>query len=362
MSAVPQQPEQELAPDPAPELLADIVSLPLPLPDATEDEAPAEPRALSMSLIVPATDFPSTLEACLQAIRSSIDPPTEIIVVNDAHGEGAAAARNKGAALATGDVLVFVDADVVVHPDAISRLHAHLEASPQTAAVFGSYDDVPAGGTVSGFRNLLHHHVHQASGGRVGTFWAGLGAVRREAFERVGGFDSDRLWLEDVDLGIRLTEAGEEIVLDPAILGRHLKEWSLRTMVRTDFHHRAVPWVDLMIKHGHSSTDLNLGWRHRASALAVLVIALAAITHHPVVAAGAVAAFVVLNLTFYRTLRRRQGLLRAVAGVGLHALHHAVAIAAVLYAVARHLPRHGRLPRRESTEPAETVASTSSNA
>ncbi|MGH7896935.1 MAG: acetone carboxylase subunit gamma, partial [Candidatus Binatia bacterium] len=44
----------------------------------------------------------------------------------------------------------------------------------------------------SRFRNLLHRHVHQEGAGPATTFWAGLGAIRREAFERVGGFDALR--------------------------------------------------------------------------------------------------------------------------------------------------------------------------
>jgi GT2 family glycosyltransferase len=326
--------------DPAETGPGEVVHLPVPLPVVEEGDPAAETRTGRLSLIVPATDNPKTLAACLSAIRASNDAPSEIIVIESAAGPGAGLARNQGAAIATGDILVFVDADVVVHPDAISRLHAHLEASPETAAVFGSYDDAPRGsGIVSGFRNLLHHHVHQGSAGAVGTFWAGLGAVRREAFEAVGGFDPQRLWLEDIDLGIRLTAAGEQIVLDPTILGTHLKIWSLREMIKTDFHHRAVPWIDLILRHGHASTDLNLSWRHRMSALAVMVAVFALLITAPVAAGAAAAFFIILNHRFYRVLRRRQGVVAAVCGVFLHALHHAVSISAIPYAIARHARR-----------------------
>ncbi|MBA3842402.1 MAG: glycosyltransferase [Actinobacteria bacterium] len=320
---------------------------PSPLLESVAAEAAREAHPLKLSLIVPATDTPSTLEACLDAIHASFDQPSEIIVIDSATGPGAGLARNNGAALATGDILVFVDADVVVHPDAISRLHAHFEANPETAAVFGSYDDKPsAPGTVSSFRNLLHHHVHQTSAGHVGTFWAGLGAVRRDVFEEAGGFDPDRLWLEDVDLGIRLAEAGEEIVLDPAILGKHMKRWTLLGMVKTDFLHRAVPWMELILRHGHASTDLNLGWKHRASALSVLVLIVAAVLERPFAVVAAFAALVALNSAFYRTLRRRQGVVSGLCGIGLHAIHHAVSIAAVPYALAAYAVQ--RLRKRDS--------------
>ena len=75
-----------------------------------------------------------------------------------------------------------------------ARLFAQVFATePDVSAVFGSYDaSPPARGIVSEYRNLLHHYVHQTSGGLATTFWAGLGAVRREAFVAVDGFDDWR--------------------------------------------------------------------------------------------------------------------------------------------------------------------------
>src|SRR5262249_6575525 len=135
---------------------------------------------LRLTAIVPATDAPPTLARCVEAIRAADEPPEQVVVVEWAGGPGPAAARDEGAARAEGDVLVFVAADVVVHRDAFVRLRAAL-ADPGLAAVFGSYDDRPeAPGSVSQFRNLLHHHVHQEGAGPATTFWAGLGAVRRE--------------------------------------------------------------------------------------------------------------------------------------------------------------------------------------
>src|SRR5581483_8555183 len=174
----------------------------------------------TLSAIVPATNAPPTLEACRDAIQAADEAPEELIVVLE--GAGPADARNRGAARATGDVLVFVDADVVVHGDAFARIRRAFE-DPSLVALFGSYDDRPAApGTVSVFRNLLHHHVHQSGAGPATTFWAGLGAVRRDAFEAVGGFDAERYLVpsvEDIDLGTRLVAAGRRIELDPSVQG-----------------------------------------------------------------------------------------------------------------------------------------------
>lgn len=286
----------------------------------------------TLSVVVPATDAPPTLARCLEAIAASHDLAEEVVVVTEA-GLSASAARNRGALRATGDVVVFVDADVEVHPEALGRIRRALAAAPELRAVFGSYDDSPAHrSVVSAFRNLLHHHVHHRSAGPAETFWTGLGAVRRDVFLAVGGFDEARYphpSIEDIELGDRLRAAGHAVALDPAIQGTHLKVWTLRTMVHTDFTRRAVPWVSLQVRQRRLSGTLNCGWRHRLSAAAtVLAVVAAALALLPLVAAG-VAALVGLNAGFYALLLRRLGPAHAAAGVALHGLHHLVAVAAV---------------------------------
>jgi GT2 family glycosyltransferase len=301
----------------------------------------------TLTAVVPATNRPPTIGRCVDAIRRALEPPDELIVVEEPPDAGPAEARNAGAARANGDVVVFVDADVLVHPDAFSRIRAAFLANPQLDGIFGSYDDAPeAPGVVSAFRNLLHHEVHQSSPGPARTFWAGLGALRRERFEAAGGFDSARFRrpsIEDVELGIRLVAGGARIELDPRLLGTHLKAWSLSEMVRTDFARRGVPWV-LLLLDGRAPTDvLNLGWRHRLSAAASLAGAVAVARRKPVAAAAAAVALVALNRSFYALLLRRRGPVEAAAGVGLHAVHHLTAAAAVPYAlVSRRL--NGRRP------------------
>jgi GT2 family glycosyltransferase len=298
----------------------------------------------SLSAIVPATNAPPTLSACLEAIRAADEPPEEVIVVEE--GGGPADARNRGAVRASGDVLVFVDADVLPHRDAFVRIRRAFEGDPSLGALFGSYDDRPADpGTVSAFRNLLHHHVHQESAGRASTFWAGLGAVRRDSFDAVGGFDAERYLVpsvEDIDLGTRLTAAGCRIELDPYVQGTHLKAWSLQGMVESDLWHRGVPWVELLLRHGTGSSALNLGWRHRLSALASLAAAASLLRGRLRTAVAVLAVLVGLNRSFYALLARRRGRLEAAAGVGLHVLHHLAGALSVPVGIIEHLRRrHG---------------------
>jgi hypothetical protein len=293
---------------------------------------------LRLSAIVPATNRPPTLARCVAAIEQAEEPPDELLVVEEAEGDGPGAARNEGARRASGDVLVFVDADVVVHPDVFRRIREAF-AQDGLVALFGAYDDSPAEpDAVSGFRNLLHHHVHVEGAGPAETFWAGLGAVRRDAFLEAGGFDAARYprpSIEDVELGSRLPG---RIVLDAEVQGTHLKRWTVGEMVRTDLLRRGVPWVELLLERG-GSTALNLGWRHRLSALASLAVAGGLVARRPRVAAAGFVALLALNADLYALIARRRGPGQAAAGVGLHVLHHLTGVAAVPLGVASHLRR-----------------------
>lgn len=184
---------------------------------------------------------------------------------------GPALARNLAAGEARGDVLLFFDADTVVHADTISRLLGRLEGDEGLAAVMGSYDVSPEDpGVVSQFRNLLHCFVHHESAGEAQTFWTGCGAVRRSWFARLGGFAARyrEPSIEDVEFGCRLAAAGGRIWLDPAAQVTHLKRWTLVGMVKTDLWKRAVPWTRLMRTHGLPK-GLNFSWKDRVAGACV---------------------------------------------------------------------------------------------
>lgn len=294
------------------------------------------PSARSLSVIVPATDAPPTLGACLEALRSSDRAPDEIIAVREPAGCGPAAARNAGASRARGELLVFVDADVLVHPDALGRLEAGLRDGAD--GVFGSYDDRPPHPSpVSRFRNLLHHHVHASSPGEAETFWAGLGGLKAEVFAGAGGFDETafaRPSVEDVELGLRLHRMGATLVLDPAARGTHLKRWTLWGMVVTDLRDRGLPWSRIILRSRRAPRTLNLAWRHRLTALAAITAIASGLRRRPATAAGALAAIPALHPGLYALLWRRGGGGLAGAGVLLHCLHSLCGAAALAFALA----------------------------
>jgi GT2 family glycosyltransferase len=301
----------------------------------------ASTPALTLAAIVPATDSPPTLERARAALEAGRRRPDELIVQEEPRGGGPAAARNRGAAGSTADVLVFVDSDVEVHPDALELIEARFAADPDLAALFGSYDDAPADkGLASRYRNLLHHHVHSGAAGEAQTFWAGLGAIRRGRLQRAGGFDAERYprpSVEDIELGMRLRREGAKIVLDPKVRGRHLKRWTPLSMVRTDFAGRGVPWMRLLLRDGSDSTALNLGWRRRLSAASTVALVGSLLARRPRTAAGALTANLVLDRDLYALLLRRGGPRLLFAGIALQQLHQLAAAASVPTALALHV-------------------------
>ncbi|MBM3860956.1 MAG: glycosyltransferase [Verrucomicrobia bacterium] len=240
----------------------------------------------TFSVIVPVHNGGEKFRRCLESIRTA--SPSELIVVADGDSDGSwraaeafgakvirlpeaggpARARNAGARAAQGDVLVFLDADVTVAPDALRQIREVLEREPDVAAVFGSYDDAPAEPNfLSQYKNLFHHYVHQNAREEASTFWAGCGAVRRDVFLALGGFDETyrRPSIEDIELGYRIRRAGHRIRLLKTLQVKHLKRWTARSLLYADFWLRAVPWTELIQRHRELLNDLNLTWKARAA-------------------------------------------------------------------------------------------------
>lgn len=247
-----------------------------------------------LSVIVPVFNGLLQLPRCLDALSRSAFKDFEVIVVDDCSTDntreiverwgarylrtprqaGPGAARNLGVRHAHGSIVVFVDADVVVPPEALGIIAEDFARDTDLAAVFGSYDDAPAWSDfLSQYKNLMHHYVHQMASERAVTFWAGCGAVRRDVFLEFGGFDHEKYSkpsIEDIELGFRLSQAGRRILLDKRLQVKHLKKWTVSVLWHADVFGRAVPWTELILESRNLPSDLNLGWSSRISALLVV--------------------------------------------------------------------------------------------
>jgi glycosyltransferase involved in cell wall biosynthesis len=243
---------------------------------------------------------------------------------------GPAVGRNRGAQIAQGDILVFVDSDVVVTRTAVDRLLNIFVAEPQVAAVFGAYDEEPAESNfISQYKNLSHSFIHQSSSVVAHTFWAGFGAVRADVFAEIGGFDErfTRPCIEDIDLGYRLTAAGHEVRLDHQLRACHLKRWTWRSMIASDVLDRGIPWTQLILRFGRFNNDLNLKSGYRACVVLSYLLPLCLLASlinasFLLLAAAGVAALGYLGRRFYAFFIRQRGLWFAARVFPLHYCYH----------------------------------------
>jgi GT2 family glycosyltransferase len=319
------------------------------------------------AVIVPAYNASETIVDCLDAILNSTRKPSEVIVYHDGltdnvnkialppnvrvianHGApiGPARGRNAVSRESTCDVLIFVDADVIVAKDAFGLLLDEMEGDAQIWAAFGSYDHAPRVTRLAAlYANLRHHWVHQSGQREAVTFWAGLGAVRRKAFWAVGGFDEEPgiSKIEDIELGTRLKRERGRIRLVPEALGTHCKDWTIAQLWRTDIFYRAIPWARLLANGACVGGHLNSATRERWSAVSAYLSLLTLAGCFLSVWSGigfmfASFLYLFLNRGLFRLLLRRGGVMALVVGVMLHWLYHLYASAAYMAAKLRLLP------------------------
>jgi mycofactocin system glycosyltransferase len=195
--------------------------------------------------VVPVRDQAALLPHALAALDGGVD---RVIVVDDGSGDGSGdvaaalgatvvrnagprgpgAARNRGAAEAGGDVIVFLDADCTADAGWVAALLPHF-ADPAVGAVAPRVLGVAAEAeTVLGRFEAARSPIDR--GRREGPVRPDAAVpylptaallVRRAAFSEVDGFHEDLLLGEDVDLVWRLHEAGWSVRYDPSVIVRH---------------------------------------------------------------------------------------------------------------------------------------------
>lgn len=254
---------------------------------------------------------------------------------------GPGAARNVAAGEARGDLLWFVDADVIVHENAARVMLGGFD-SEDVVAVFGSYDDEPpAQNFLSQYKNLVHHYYHQQAKREASTFWSGCGVIRKSAFLAQGGFDVEmfkRPSIEDIELGYRLIGAGGRIVLLTDFQCTHLKVWRFVNLIHTEVFCRAIPWARLMIQRGGLDNDLNVGVAERVKAIIAAILLLLVLAAGLDLIDGFYALLMLIVAVFVNRditglFLRRKGMLFAVGGFLYHQLYYLYSAAAFAWAM-----------------------------
>jgi glycosyltransferase involved in cell wall biosynthesis len=188
-----------------------------------------------VSVIIPNLNMGAFLDAALRSVNRQSAPAHEVVLVDcgstdetfevvgrhRAAGlnikvlhcprQGPGPARNRGIAAAEGEFIAFLDADDLWPAGKLERQLGRMSMRPAVEMVAGY---------VCYFDRLGENGLEPAPGSRTGSlFHAHVGAClyRKEAFTKIGGFDEDLHYSEDVDLLLRLREAGLPFAILPSI-------------------------------------------------------------------------------------------------------------------------------------------------
>jgi GT2 family glycosyltransferase len=329
-----------------------------------------------ISVVIPVYNGSPFLEQCLKAVFCSDFSSFEVIVIDDHSTDGSAAiarrfpctvlesdrnggpaaARNTGAADACGAIFFFLDADILVERDTLSLIAATMEADPELAALFGSYGrkTVP-GNFVSRYKNLVHHYTHQHSREEAHTFCSGFGAIRREAFQRLGGFDPDCRFLEDIELGYRMSRAGLRVRLCRNLQMTHCKQYTVGSLIRSDLLGRAIPWTRLILETGIVRNDLNTRWNNVLSVpIAFLLLVSPALPRAYATVPVLACALILLNAGLLSLTYAEGGILFALQSCFLCWLGYIYSGAGVILVLAGHWASRAKVAASPASDPSES--------
>lgn len=208
-------------------------------------------------VVIPAFQAGATLERCISALRKQ-DGVERIIVVDDGgnpdfselqkrydleivdsnQSGSAAAARNCGAKRSSEEILIFIDADVIVDEGALAKLIAPIKAELADATVGNYSDRLEKLNFYEAYKQLYIHQIYSRTSGFIyNEYWTAIGAVRRSVFNELDGFKESFMGAsgEDTDFGLRLSDGGFSIFSVAQAQGAHLSGLTLTTTIDNDF-------------------------------------------------------------------------------------------------------------------------------
>ena len=191
---------------------------------------------MKMSIIIPVYNSSSTLKECLDSIFSSTFKDFEVIVVSGnstddsikiakqfqikiielPENKGPALARNKGFQVAQGDIILFLDSDVILNKNSLSLIIDKFSLT-EVNAIQGIYSHEPNYKYLATqfYQSYLCYYVWPENKKYASTLVTGCFAIRKEIFNKFGGFDVniENASCEDEKFGYSLIEKGYKILI-----------------------------------------------------------------------------------------------------------------------------------------------------
>jgi len=226
---------------------------------------------VKITVIIPAYR-PTHLKECLNAILNSEFKPQEIILVDDYSQDeyckdfanvckiikldrhsGPARARNVGAKAAKGDILCFIDSDVMVFKDTLKLIDDSFRKLPHISAVqtinsaycrFTNF--------ASQYQNLYQHfNMHSLRYEYIAAFSGHCFAVKKDVFELAGGFDENirRASVEDGNFGMSIYLKRKKIYLNKNIKIEHVN-YATAAVIFKKMYTRCLKKIHSLLKSG----------------------------------------------------------------------------------------------------------------
>lgn len=309
------------------------------------------------SVIVPVYNAGSTIEKCLDSIMIQDYPDLEVVVVDDASSDdtlikvskyparlitnsmnrGVSHSRNLGAENAASEILLFVDSDIVVPPNAVSQVIKSIMGKRDILAVGGVYSEKTRElNFISDFKNLDLAYRTCLCPDRVKYLGGYFLAVRKSTFLEAGGFSTDFFGssVEDIEFGYRVTNGRNSMFIDRNIAVDHLKRYTLLTMLKTDFI-RIINMVRII----KNSKGKNLAGEHAPapyvaniflSGLIILSLIVLPFFKSVWVSLLLITAFIVNNFDFARFLLKKRNVVFTVKSLFVLFIEYVVVGASLL--------------------------------
>lgn len=218
-----------------------------------------------ISVIVPVFNSSGTLEKCLEAIRGAYCEYYELIVIDDASCDGShkiaerfadlvirhekrqgeGSARNSGVNASHGDILIFIDSDVVIEKDSLGCIAGYFNQHESVSALTGRLSAKHVNKDFfSQYKNLYMHYIFGLLPERVDFLYGSIHAVRRKDFS---WYRADFRPAADTELGMALAKKGKEIAFLKNLEVTHLKRYGFFSFIKNDFRISSA-WAGIFIK------------------------------------------------------------------------------------------------------------------
>ncbi len=236
---------------------------------------------MNVSVVIPSAAAPDVFEEVLASVFNQTMMPYEVICVDDAmdqkaigiadrfakqypikviknDGSGVSAARNTGARAVLGDIILFIDTDVVLKPNAISLITDVLKSKPQYDGIVGVQSaELRFGDFFSRWKNHWMRFTYQRLSGDVHLFYTSCAAILKSAFLKSGGFDENykKPSIEDTVFGAALGRMGAKILPVSEFEVEHVKAYTLKSVLKTDVYRSAalVKYALRNVRSGHGT-------------------------------------------------------------------------------------------------------------